>query len=167
MDARSLRELELLAVSRLYRLGESAPASWAGLRVQVAVPRARRGEPAAPSAPWLFVAGADDEGEPFEGAAGKLFDAMLAAIGCARGPELDAEGAMEKVRPGVVVALGNAAAAHLVDAGGTVASLRGRSHRCREVPLVVTLHPAGLLESPLAKAQAWEDLVFARRTLAT
>ncbi len=169
MDARALRELELLAVARLYGRGAPArrpvEADWSGLRVQVAEPRARRGAPAAALSPWLFVAGAG-EGEPFEGTAGKLFDAMLAAIGRGRGPEIDADGAIVRVRPALVVALGQAAAARLLGSDGTLASLRGQLHRCQDVPAVATFHPGELLQSPLDKAKAWEDLVFARRSLA-
>jgi DNA polymerase len=41
----------------------------------------------------------------------------------------------------------------------------GRAHRYRGVPLVVTYHPAYLLRNLPDKAKAWEDLLFARRTL--
>jgi len=34
------------------------------------------------------------------------------------------------------------------------------------VPLIVTYHPAYLLRTLLDKAKAWEDLLFARRTMA-
>ena len=44
-------------------------------------------------------------------------------------------------------------------------SLRNRVHRYRGTPLVVTYHPAYLLRTPADKAKAWEDLLFARRTL--
>lgn len=168
MDARALRELELLAVARLYGLGEPlrrpVEADWSDLRVQVAEPRARRGASAAALSPWLFVAGAG-EGEPFEGIAGKLFDAMLAAVGRSRGPQVDAEGVIGRVRPALVVVLGQAAASRLLGGDGTLASLRGKLHRCQDVPTVATFHPGELLQSPLDKAKAWEDLVFAGRSL--
>ena len=45
------------------------------------------------------------------------------------------------------------------------ASLRRRVHRYGSTPLVVTYHPAYLLRTPVDKAKAWEDLLFARRTL--
>jgi uracil-DNA glycosylase len=35
------------------------------------------------------------------------------------------------------------------------------------VPLIVTYHPAYLLRNLPDKAKAWEDLVFARRTMAS
>ena len=41
-------------------------------------------------------------------------------------------------------------------------SLRGRVHRYRGVPLVVTYHPAYLLRNLPDKAKAWDDLLLAR-----
>jgi DNA polymerase len=38
-------------------------------------------------------------------------------------------------------------------------------HRYTGRPLVVTYHPAYLLRTPADKAKAWEDLLFARKTL--
>ena len=39
--------------------------------------------------------------------------------------------------------------------------LRGRVHRWRGVPVIVTYHPAYLLRTPADKARAWEDLCLA------
>jgi uracil-DNA glycosylase family 4 len=137
--------------------------------------------------------GADEDelGDPFVGQAGKLLDSMLAAIGLARGrevyianvvkcrppgnrtptpeesqacaPFLDRQ--IELLGPKLIVALGKTAATRLLGTEASLASLRGRSHRYRGTPLVVTYHPAYLLRSLPEKAKAWEDLVFARRTL--
>ena len=52
------------------------------------------------------------------------------------------------------------------DMDASIASLRGRLHRYRDVPLIVTYHPAYLLRTLLDKAKAWEDLLLARRTMA-
>ena len=134
----------------------------------------------------------DATGEPFVGQAGKLLDSMLAALGLARGagvyianvvkcrppgnrtpepaetaacqPYLDRQIAL--IRPRLIVALGKSAATTLLGVDATIASLRGRVHRYRGVPLVVTYHPAYLLRNLPDKAKAWEDLLFARRTLA-
>jgi uracil-DNA glycosylase family 4 len=133
----------------------------------------------------------DEQGEPFVGQAGKLLDNMLAAIGCRRGqdtyianvvkcrppgnrtptaeeaaacaPFLDRQ--IELVAPKVIVALGKSAVVRLLGTDASVASLRGRVHRYRGIPLVVTYHPAYLLRSLPEKAKAWEDLLFARRTM--
>lgn len=133
----------------------------------------------------------DEQGEPFVGQAGKLLDSMLAAIGIRRGrevyianvvkcrppgnrtpsaeemaacaPFLDRQ--IELLGPRLIVALGKSAAIRLLGTEASLASLRGRVHDYRGTPLVVTYHPAYLLRSLPEKAKAWEDLVFARRTL--
>jgi DNA polymerase len=133
----------------------------------------------------------DAQGEPFVGAAGQLLDNMLAALGLARGdevfianvlkcrppnnrapepleaaacrPYLDRQ--IELVAPDVIVALGKSAACTLLGVDASVASLRNRVHRYRGTALIVTYHPAYLLRTPIDKAKAWEDLLFARRTL--
>jgi uracil-DNA glycosylase family 4 len=137
--------------------------------------------------------GADEDtrGEPFVGQAGRLLDNMLAALGLARGknvyianvlkcrppnnrtptplesdacrPYLDRQ--IELIAPKIIVALGKSAATTLLNVDASIASLRGRVHRYCGVPLVVTYHPAYLLRNLPDKAKAWEDLVFARRTL--
>ncbi len=133
----------------------------------------------------------DAKGEPFVGQAGRLLDNMLAALGMKRGenvyianvlkcrppnnrtpeprevdacqPYLDRQIAL--IRPKLIVALGKSAATTLLGTEATVASLRRRVHRYRGVPLVVTYHPAYLLRNLPDKEKAWEDLLFARRTL--
>ena len=133
----------------------------------------------------------DEQGEPFVGQAGKLLDSMLAAIGCRRGretyianvvkcrppgnrtptheeaaacaPYLDRQ--IEVIAPKLIVALGKTAATRLLGTEASLASLRGKVHRYRGTPVVVTYHPAYLLRSLPEKAKAWEDLLFARRTL--
>jgi len=134
----------------------------------------------------------DARGEPFVGQAGKLLDNMLGALGMNRRDnvyianvlkcrppgnrtpepvEVDAcrpylERQIALIRPQLIVALGKSAASLLLGTDASIASLRGRVHRVRGVPLVVTYHPAYLLRSLQEKAKAWEDLLFARRTLA-
>jgi DNA polymerase len=134
----------------------------------------------------------DARGEPFVGQAGKLLDNMLAALGMNRRDnvyianvlkcrppgnrtpepvEVDAcrpylERQIALIRPQLIVALGKSAASLLLGTDASIASLRGRVHRVRDVPLVVTYHPAYLLRSLQEKAKAWEDLLIARRTLA-
>jgi DNA polymerase len=134
----------------------------------------------------------DARGEPFVGQAGRLLDNMLAALGMARGrnvyianvlkcrppnnrtpeplevaacrPYLDRQVAL--IEPRLILALGKSAANTLLGIDATIASLRGRVHRYRGVPLVVTYHPAYLLRNLPDKAKAWDDLLLARRTLA-
>ena len=147
-------------------------------------------------AEWLIIGeapGADEDrqGEPFVGQAGKLLDAMLAAIGLKRGenvyitnvlksrppgnrnPEADEIAAcmpyllsqIELIRPKIILALGRFAAQNLLQTDEPIGRLRGRVHRFQDIPLVVTYHPAYLLRNLPDKARAWEDLCLARRTM--
>ena len=67
--------------------------------------------------------------------------------------------------PRIIVALGKTAAIRLTGNEASLASLRGKVHAYRGIPLVITYHPAYLLRNLPDKAKAWEDLLFARRTL--
>jgi len=147
-------------------------------------------------ADWLFVGegpGAEEDvrGEPFVGQAGKLLDAMLAALGLARGqnvyianavkcrppgnrtPEADEiatchpylDRQIELIRPRIIVALGRPAAQTLLGGEIKIAAARGRLFQRKGVPVVVTYHPAYLLRNPQDKARAWEDLCFARASV--
>lgn len=134
----------------------------------------------------------DARGEPFVGQAGRLLDNMLAALGMSRErsvyianvlkcrppnnrtpepleveacrPYLERQVAL--IAPRIIVALGRSAASLLLDNDASIASLRGRVHRYRGIPLVVTYHPAYLLRNLPDKAKAWEDLLLARATVA-
>ena len=137
----------------------------------------------------------DLRGEPFVGQAGKLLDAMLGALALDRGrdvfianvlkcrppgnrnPDPDevarCEPYMQRqvalVRPQVIVAMGRFAVQSLLRTEASISGLRGVVHRYRtgdrEVPLVVTYHPAYLLRSLTDKSKAWADLCLARRCL--
>ena len=132
----------------------------------------------------------DARGEPFVGQAGKLLDNMLAAISLKRGenvyianivkcrppgnrnPEPSEAHAcepflhrqIELIRPKLIVALGKVAALNLLQSDASIASLRGKVHRWRDIPLIVTYHPAYLLRNLPDKAKSWQDLVFAVET---
>jgi uracil-DNA glycosylase family 4 len=136
--------------------------------------------------------GADEDvqGEPFVGQAGKLLDNMLMAINLKRGndvyianivkcrppgnrnPEADEIAAclpylqrqIELIQPRIIVALGKVASNALLGRDATLASLRGKLHDYRGIPVIVTYHPAYLLRSPTEKAKAWQDLRMAVRT---
>lgn len=133
----------------------------------------------------------DAQGEPFVGQAGKLLDSMLAAIRLQRGrevyitnvvkcrppgnraptaeeaaacaPYLDRQ--IDLISPRLIVALGKTAATRLLGVDASLASLRGKLHRYRGFPVIITYHPAYLLRNLQDKAKAWEDLVFARQTM--
>ena len=135
----------------------------------------------------------DARGEPFVGQAGRLLDNMLAAIDLTReknvyianvlkcrppgnrnpepgevaqcSPHLIRQIAL--IRPKLIVAMGRFAAQTLLASDATISSMRGRRYTYQDVPLIETYHPAYLLRSLQDKSKAWEDLVFARRTMAS
>lgn len=137
--------------------------------------------------------GADEDvqGEPFVGQAGRLLDSMLAAIKLKRGenvyianvikcrppgnrnPEPDEaqkcepflQRQIELIRPKLIIGLGRVAAVNLLAREASIASLRGRVHEYKGIPLIITYHPAYLLRSLTDKAKAWEDLCFAVETM--
>ncbi len=137
--------------------------------------------------------GADEDvqGEPFVGQAGKLLDNMLAALDIARGQRVYIANAVkcrppgnrtpeaaemaacrpylarqiDLLKPKIIVLLGKAAVHSILHEDKSLASLRGRRFEYAGIPVVVTYHPAYLLRNLPDKAKAWEDLLFARRTL--
>jgi uracil-DNA glycosylase len=150
-------------------------------------------------AQWLVVGEApgaeeDRRGEPFVGAAGQLLDAMLRAIGLARGQNvyianilksrppgnrdpLPAEVAaclpylerqIELIRPRLILAVGRIAMQNLLGTDSSLGRMRGQVHEFGglKTPLIVTYHPAYLLRKPEDKRKAWEDLKFARGVFA-
>ncbi len=141
-----------------------------------------------PHAELMFVGeapGADEDriGRPFVGQAGKLLDAMIAAMGLRRedvyianvvkcrppgnrdpkepekaacAPFLDRQ--IELIRPRVLVALGKPAANRLTGTTKPIGALRGRWLTYRDIPLLATYHPAYLLRNARGKRAVWEDL---------
>ena len=71
------------------------------------------------------------------------------------------------IKPKLIVALGKVAAVNLLKRDAAVASMRGKLHEYRGIPLIVTYHPAYLLRSLPEKAKAWVDLRFAVDTMQT
>lgn len=134
----------------------------------------------------------DERGEPFVGQAGRLLDAMLASIGLRRGDDVFIGNAVkcrppnnrtpepaelaacfpylqrqiELIRPRLIVALGRPAAQALLNQEIKIGAARGKLFACGATPVIVTYHPAYLLRNLADKAKAWEDLCFARATMA-
>ena len=152
------------------------------------------------SATWLMVGeapGADEDiaGLPFVGKAGKLLDAMLAALNLQRAQgvyianavkcrppenrtpeigEIDAcNGFLNRqiamIQPQVIVVLGRPAAYAVLGQEASIQSLRGSVHYReqggRRIPVIVTYHPAYLLRQPAEKWKAWQDLLLADSAL--
>jgi len=132
----------------------------------------------------------DRQGEPFVGQAGKLLDAMLAAIQWKREevfitnilkcrPPNNRDPLPEEVAqctaylheqiqlcaPKVIMALGRIAAQTLLNTTQSLGRLRGKAHSYGplETPLVATYHPAYLLRNPAEKPKSYYDLKFVNR----
>ena len=131
----------------------------------------------AATADWMLVgaaehAGSSPDGDAFPGPAGKLLDAMLAAIDLQRHRNVRVAACNHMINKEIlqvgsrlVLAMGESAAQTLLATDADIDSLRGRVHRYQELALIVTYHPADLLRMPADKAKAWEDLLLARRTM--
>jgi len=125
----------------------------------------------------------DRQGLPFVGPAGKLLDAMLAAVGLGRDqvyianivkcrppnnrdprPEEAAacrpflEAQVRLIAPEAICALGRPAAQALLASDAPIGRLRGRWASALGTPVLPTYHPAYLLRTPEAKAMAYNDL---------
>ena len=134
----------------------------------------------------------DRRGEPFVGRAGQLLDEILRSVGLDRrsafianilkcrppnnrDPSKDEAAScreyldqqIELVAPRIILAVGRIAAQHLLNSDAPVGRMRGRRHNFgdRDLPVIVTYHPAYLLRSPVQKRKVWQDLVLARRVL--
>jgi len=141
-----------------------------------------------PSARVVLVGegpGRDEDrlGRPFVGAAGKLLDRIIAAMGWRReevyicnvikcrppnnrdplqeeiescGPFLRRQ--LRAIRPQAILAVGSFAAQFLLSSQQPISKLRNRVHQFEGIPVVPTYHPAYLLRNPLQKRQAWKDV---------
>lgn len=127
----------------------------------------------------------DAQGEPFVGRAGKLLDNMLLAIGHDRStvfianilkcrppnnrdplaeevnccvPYLKRQ--IELIRPKLILTIGRIAAQNLLESQMAIGKMRGKefTYGDSKIPVIVSYHPAYLLRSPGAKAEAWKDL---------
>ncbi|WP_187431348.1 hypothetical protein ROLI_031090 [Roseobacter fucihabitans] len=135
----------------------------------------------------------DREGRPFVGRAGQLLDRMLAAIDMGRDPAASpvyitnvlpwrppqnrdphpTEIAMMRpflerhialAKPQVLVIMGNISAQACLGKRG-ITRLRGSWTECFGLPALPMFHPAYLLRQPLAKREAWADLLSLKARL--
>lgn len=134
----------------------------------------------------------DQQGEPFVGQSGKLLDAMLSALGLTReqiyltnvikcrppgnrdpdahemkccAPFLQRQ--IELVQPKIIVLLGRIAAHAVLHTDRALGELRNQVYEYGEknIPVVVTYHPAYLSRTPHDKHKAWLDLCRANKIL--
>jgi DNA polymerase len=136
----------------------------------------------------------DKQGKPFVGRAGQLLDRMLAAIGLDRTkvfivnmvpwrppgnrnptPEELALCApfvhrqIELVNPKILLTLGNVPTQSLFETSTGITRMRGNWKTLSiggwSGPVLPTLHPAFLLRTPSAKAQAWKDMLSLKQRI--
>ena len=132
----------------------------------------------------------DETGRPFVGQAGELLTKILTAIELPRErvfignvvkcrppenrtPQYDEIAAcvphlfrqIQLVQPKVILAMGGTAAQTLLNSKQSLGAMRGRIHRFRGIPVIVTYHPAALLRNPNWKKPTWDDVRIARRLL--
>ena len=139
----------------------------------------------------------DFKGEPFVGRAGQLLDKMLFSIGLSREasdaeksvyitnvmpwrppenrePTQDEIDMMvpflnrhiELVNPNVLVEMGNISCQSLIARRG-ITKIRGIWAEAFGLPVLPMLHPAYLLRNPVAKREAWFDLLSLREKVFT
>lgn len=138
----------------------------------------------------------DQKGEVFAGRSGHLLDRMLAAIDLGRNdvyltnlipyrvpgnrPPTEQEAALfrpflnrqiELAAPEILVLLGGPAAKEIGKVSQGITKARGRwvevGSGDRKLPTLVTLHPAYLLRTPIAKRAAWRDILALRQKFDT
>jgi len=68
--------------------------------------------------------------------------------------------------PQLLLAIGNVAIKFLLNDAQQPNSLRGKIHTYQNTPLVVSYHPIDLLQHPIDKKQAYQDLLFIQQILA-
>lgn len=129
----------------------------------------------------------DRQGISFVGKSGQLLDKMIAAmklnkdtdvyicnvVKCRppynRNPEIEEINScsnylfsqIELVKPKIILTLGRFASQTLLNSNLAVGKLRNQVHKFRDIPLIVSYHPAYLLRNPDAKKDAWSDLQLA------
>jgi uracil-DNA glycosylase len=167
-----------------WRLGDAAPeAEWMAPRVAPAGPA---------DAEWVIVTDVPEEDDPHAllgGAAGRLFDRMLAAIGLSREsvhvmsvavarplagripPEEDARLAdlarhqLGLLKPRRLLLLVQAASRVVPEASGSAEGnpLQDINHFGAKTLAVASYHPRFLLERPAMKSEAWKHLLLLSR----
>lgn len=135
----------------------------------------------------------DATGLPFVGRAGQLLDRMLTAVGASRAsnvyianvlkcrPPANRNPEVAEIeqcspfvfqqiavsQPKVLLLVGRFAIQTLLGSKKSVGDLRGQLHyvtvQGRDIPAVVTYHPAYLLRRPEEKAKVWDDLLLLKQ----
>lgn len=148
-----------------------------------------------PNADLMFIGegpGADEDatGRPFVGAAGKLLDRIIEAIGLKRAdvyianvvkcrppgnrkPEKDESSTCEPflfrqiaaINPKIIVLLGNTPVESVLQLKTGITKVRGEFYEFRGIPVLPTFHPAYLLRDATKKREVWDDMKKVRDEL--
>ncbi len=125
----------------------------------------------------------DEQGEPFVGRGGQLLTKILEAIRFKReevyicnilkcrppnnrDPQSDEINCcepylwkqLELIKPKMILCVGRIAGQALLKTSASLSVLREKIHDYRDIPLMVTYHPAALLRNPNWKRPCWEDV---------
>ncbi len=105
--------------------------------------------------------------ELFAGEQGELLNNMLAAIKLKLSTETFMplnQSPFEQTK--VMLVLGGLAAQSLLASDAAIDDLRARLHEVQGHSLIVTYPPSHLLQHPIDKAKAWQDLLLAKKAMA-
>lgn len=125
----------------------------------------------------------DEQGRPFVGAAGRMLDRLISAMGLVRDemfignvvkcrpphnrePEPDEVRAclpylarqIELIRPEIIVILGATALKALIDPRAYITRMHGKWIERGGIMIMPTFHPAALLRDPARKHDVWADM---------
>lgn len=134
----------------------------------------------------------DQQGRPFVGKAGGLLNRMMKSIDLSeddfyianvlkcrppnnRDPQADEilqcstylELQIELVKPELILALGRFSGQFLVNKPLPLKQLRQKVNYYKNIPFIVTYHPAYLLRNPLEKQKTYTDLLVVKKFLQT
>lgn len=73
---------------------------------------------------------------------------------------------IELVQPKIILVVGRFAVQTLLNTHEAIGRLRGQVHHYKNIPAIVTYHPAYLLRNPVDKRKSWADLCLAAQTFA-
>ncbi|NOY09945.1 MAG: uracil-DNA glycosylase [Spirochaetes bacterium] len=126
----------------------------------------------------------DKTGRPFVGRAGRYLDKWLDAVGLSREkncfignivkcrppnnrdpkpeesftcfPYLEKQ--IEILKPEVILTVGRIASQIMTGRSIGIGALRGKLYHYKDIPLVTTYHPSGVLRNPSLRPRVWDDL---------
>ena len=161
-----LRELELLPVWQLRapvplqpQPAETAPSVNPIIAEPAKAPSAQNAFNLTLSADkkWAFIMSASPDLTALQSS---LFNNILLALKIDKTNKTVLTGLVD-IKAKVIIAMGETAAQQLLNSAESIESLRGKTHTCENVPLIVTYHPHDMLQNLANKARTWDDLCMA------